>query len=85
MGAAINRMYAEFYRFPVLRFAPSATVVAIGAGVSAAAAIAGALAAVRRVVALPPAEAMRPEPPARFEAGFLERTRAYRRLPASRA
>jgi len=82
-ASAINRLYAEFYRFPVLRFAPSATVVAIGIGVSAAAAFAGALSAVRRVVALPPAEAMRPEPPASFRAGRLEETRVYRRLPAS--
>jgi len=82
-ASAINRMYGEFYRFPLLRFAPSVTVVAIGIGVSAAAAFAGALSAVRRVVALPPAEAMRPEPPASFRAGRLERTRLQRRLPAS--
>jgi putative ABC transport system permease protein len=82
-ASAINRMYAEFYRFPLLRYAPSATVVAIGIGVSAAAAFAGALSAVRRVVALPPAEAMRPEPPASFRAGQLERTRFQQRLPAS--
>lgn len=82
-ASEINRMYGEFYRFPVLRYAPGATVVAIGVGVSAAAAFAGALSAVRRVIALPPAEAMRPEPPASFRAGSLERTRLQRLLPAS--
>jgi len=82
-ASEINRMYGEFYRFPLLRYAPGATVVAIGVGVSAAAAFAGALSAVRRVVALPPAEAMRPEPPASFRAGGLERTRLMRLLPAS--
>ncbi len=82
-ASEINRMYGEFYRFPLLRYAPGATVVAIGVGVSAAAAFAGALSAVRRVVALPPAEAMRPEPPANFRAGGLERTRLARVLPAS--
>ncbi len=64
--------------------APGATVVAIGVGVSAAAAFAGALSAVRRVVALPPAEAMRPEPPANFRAGAASSARASQRaLPAS--
>ena len=82
-ASEINRMYGEFYRFPLLRYAPGATVVAIGVGVSAAAAFAGALSAVRRVVALPPAEAMRPEPPASFRAGGLERTRLMGLLPAS--
>jgi putative ABC transport system permease protein len=82
-ASEINRMYGEFYRFPLLRYAPGATVVAIGVGVSAAAAFAGALSAVRRVIALPPAEAMRPEPPASFRAGGLERTRLMGLLPAS--
>jgi putative ABC transport system permease protein len=82
-AAEINALYGEFYRFPQLRYAPSASVVAIGVGVAAAAAFAGALTAVRRVVALPPAEAMRPEPPASFRAGALERRGALQRLPAS--
>jgi putative ABC transport system permease protein len=82
-AAEINALYAEFYRFPLLRYAPSAAVVTIGAGVSAAAAFAGALTAVRRVVSLPPAEAMRPEPPRSFRAGALEGRGALRRLPAS--
>ena len=82
-AAAINEIYGEFYRFPLLRDAPSATVVVIGIAVSAAAAFGGALSAVRRVVALPPAEAMRPEPPADFRRGRLGRTRLERRLPAS--
>jgi len=38
---------------------------------------------VRRVIALPPAEAMRPESPANFRAGGLERTGLARVLPAS--
>ncbi|MBS1105301.1 MAG: ABC-type transport system, involved in lipoprotein release, permease component [Deltaproteobacteria bacterium] len=82
-ASEINRMYGEFYRFPLLRYAPGATVVAIGVGVSGAAAFAGALSAVRRVIALPPAEAMRPESPANFRAGGLERTGLARVLPAS--
>ena len=71
----------RFYRFPVLRFEPGLSVVAIAIAVSAAAALIGAQSAVRRVLSLPPAEAMRPEPPARFRAGLLERTRLARWLP----
>jgi putative ABC transport system permease protein len=82
-AAEINALYGEFYRFPLLRYAPGVSVVAIGVGVSAGAAFAGAATAVRRVVALPPAEAMRPEPPASFRAGALEQRGALRRLPAS--
>jgi putative ABC transport system permease protein len=45
----------------------------------------GAVAAVRRAVMLPPAEAMRPEPPARFRAGWIERLGLARWfMPATR-
>ena len=44
----------------------------------------GALGAVRRAVALPPAEAMRPEPPPRFRAGVLERSGWRVVLPSRR-
>jgi putative ABC transport system permease protein len=73
LGAVVNRNYVHFYRFPVLRYAPGASVVALAVGVSAAAALLGALGGVRRALALPPAEAMRPEPPESFHAGWLER------------
>jgi putative ABC transport system permease protein len=83
LGARINEMYVNFYRFPVFRYEPGATVIGAAVGASALAAIVGALGAVRRVLALPPAEAMRPEPPARFRPGLLERSGAGARLPAS--
>jgi putative ABC transport system permease protein len=83
LGARIHELYVTFYRFPVLRFSPGPTVIGAAVGVSALAAVAGALVAVRRVLALAPAEAMRPEPPARFAAGWLERSRLGARLPAA--
>jgi putative ABC transport system permease protein len=73
LGAVVNRAYVQLYRFPVFRYAPGASVVALAVGVSAAAALLGALGGVRRALALPPAEAMRPEPPESFHAGWLER------------
>jgi len=82
-AAEINRLYGQFYRFPVLAFAPGGGVVAIAVTVSAGAAAAGANSAVRRVLRLPAAEAMRPEAPARFRPGWFERSGAAAALPAS--
>jgi putative ABC transport system permease protein len=73
LGAVVNGVYVELYRFPVLRYAPGVTVVALAVGASGGAALLGALGGVRRALALPPDDAMRPEPPASFHAGWLER------------
>jgi putative ABC transport system permease protein len=72
LGFLVNRLYVNFYRFPVFRYKPGIGVIAFAVGASAVAATGGALLAVYRALALPPAEAMRPEPPARFHAGWLE-------------
>jgi putative ABC transport system permease protein len=58
--------------------------VAVGAVlVSLLVAALGAQSAVRRALAVPPAEAMRPAPPPRFGQGWLERRRAFQRLAPS--
>lgn len=72
-GYSITSLYTEFFRFPVLRYEAGTSVVWTAVLISLVSATAGALAAVWRAVKLPPAEAMRPEPPARFRAGFIER------------
>jgi putative ABC transport system permease protein len=56
-------------------------VAAAGALVSIVAAVLGTSAAVARAVRLPPAEAMRPEPPARYRETLLERLGLKRWLP----
>ena len=63
LGSYNTRLYADFYRFPFLYYRPTVTVFALGALVSVAAALFGAIWAVRRAVALMPAEAMRPPAP----------------------
>lgn len=80
LGALINQLYVQFYRFPVLRYEAGPAVIILAIGVSGAAALLGALGAVRRALALPPAEAMRPEPPTRFRRGVLERMGLQRLL-----
>lgn len=73
LGRGYLRMYGDFFRFPVLRYEVSWPLLAVGIGIAGGAAVLGALSAVRGAVSLPPAEAMRPEAPARFRPGVLER------------
>jgi putative ABC transport system permease protein len=73
-AAYLAQIYARFFRFPEIVFAASPGLIAFATAISAAAAFLGAVSAVRRAVRIPPAEAMRPEPPPRFKRGLLERT-----------
>ncbi len=83
LGAQLTTVYQNYYRFPALPFAVTPEVIAIGVMVSLAAATAGALSAVRRAALLPPAVAMRPEPPPTYRETVLERSGLNRILPAS--
>lgn len=80
-GGAMVQLYADFFRFPNLEYRLSPTLILIGGLVSLTAALAGGWTAVRRATRLTPAEAMRPEPPARFEPGWLERAGLGNVLP----
>lgn len=73
LGSMINRMYVELYAFPVLRLEVNFPIIFSAVGATALAALAGALGAMRQAWSVPPAEAMRPESPASFRAGILER------------
>ncbi len=73
LGRAMTDLYSDYFRFPVLRYRVDVSVAVASVVVSLAAAFAGALVAVRRIAALPPAEAMRPAPPARYRRTLLER------------
>ncbi|MEM6840280.1 MAG: FtsX-like permease family protein, partial [Cyanobacteria bacterium P01_C01_bin.120] len=73
MGEATTRNYANFYHFPLLAFRVEPSLVVIAVGVSLAAAAIGAAVAVSKAVKLPPAEAMRSEPPADFRPTLVER------------
>jgi putative ABC transport system permease protein len=85
MGSGMTNMYNDFFRFPVLVYQLPASVVVGATLVSLVAAMLGALGAVRHAVRLPPAEAMRPEPPARYRASVIERVGLGRILgPAAR-
>lgn len=81
LAAGLFQLYAQFYRFPSFDFQPSAKVMLAGGLVSIVSGTAGAWIAVRRAIALQPAEAMRPAAPARFHRGWLDRLWRLLRLP----
>jgi putative ABC transport system permease protein len=72
LGLRLTGLYRDFYRFPLLRYETGLDVAAIALGITFAAALAGAWEATRQAMALPPAEAMRPELPAAFRSGLFE-------------
>ncbi len=73
MGAALVSLYRSFFHFPTLEFLMDYRALGTALAVSTGACVAGTLSSVRTAVALPPAEAMRPEPPAAFRPSWLER------------
>lgn len=73
LGRGMTGMYAEFYRFPVVYFEFDTAIVVIATAISVAAALLGTLHSVRSAIILPPAEAMRPEPPAQYRPTLVER------------
>ncbi|MFM8358566.1 MAG: ABC transporter permease, partial [Verrucomicrobiota bacterium] len=81
MGRGMAALYARFFRFPVFEFELSPGVVAGTAGLGALAGLLAVIGAVRRAARLPPAEAMRPEPPATYRPTLLERMGGQRWLP----
>ena len=80
-GGLMVENYTRFFRFPQLAFAISPWVVGLALGISLAAGLAGALSAVRSVVVLAPAEALRPPVPRYYRHSALERFAWVRRIP----
>ncbi len=72
-GYSLTALYAEFFRFPILRYEMNPWILSIAVLISLGAASIGAIRAVQKAVALPPAESMRPEPPARYHTSVVER------------
>jgi putative ABC transport system permease protein len=72
LGTLIIGLYNVYFRFPELSFGVPPGVVMGAATLTFLAAGAGAFGAVVRAVRIPPAEAMRPEVPARYRRTLLE-------------
>ena len=73
LASGMMNIYARYFHFPALRLQVDARLILFAVAIAAGSACLGAISAVRRAVALAPAEAMRPEPPATFRPGLLER------------
>ncbi len=74
LGHRLVLLYHKFFRFPDLAFHADRTAFPLALLVCATAAVVGVFGAVRRAARIPPAEAMRPEPPANYRPAFVERT-----------
>jgi putative ABC transport system permease protein len=81
LGSGLIGLYNNYFRFPVLDYHLSTNLAAWAVAGSLVVAALGAQSAVRRAVAVPPAEAMRPESPARYRVSFVERSWRGLRLP----
>ena len=71
-GGMVN-MYAQFFHFPLLKYAFSTQVMALAVLICLIAALLGALIAVRKAIQLAPAEAMRPASPERYQRSWIDR------------
>jgi putative ABC transport system permease protein len=73
LGEHLVGLYTLFFKFPELSFRMDRSALGLSLAVSMGASVLGVLTVVWQAVKLPPAEAMRPEPPADFKPSFFER------------
>lgn len=71
-GRGLANVYMEFYRFPSLMYELQVSVVLTAVVISVVSALVGTLHSVWKASSLPPAEAMRPEPPASYRRSVME-------------
>lgn len=72
-GIGMGNLYMDFFRFPYLLYHVPAYVSITAFLVTTTAAVTGTLQAVREATILPPAIAMRPEQPTKYQESFVER------------
>ncbi len=72
LGQGLTALYAGFFRFPWLIYAPGAAAFAVSGMIGLATTVAGALRGVFAAVRLPPAVAMAPPAPPRFSRGLVD-------------
>jgi putative ABC transport system permease protein len=77
-GRGLMSLYTEVFRFPLLTFDLDTGTVVGSILISIVSAVVGAIAAVRQVARLPPAEAMRPLSPPTYHPTLLEKSGFHR-------
>jgi putative ABC transport system permease protein len=82
-GRSLADVYMEFYRFPYLIYELPTSALVAAVAVSLASAVLGTLHSVWKASSLPPAEAMRPEPPTSYRRSVMEHMGLWRMLSQS--
>ena len=80
-GSEVTEMYATLFHFPEFTFRILPRVLLTACGVAVLAAVLGTVGSIARAVRLPPAEAMRPEPPTGYGPTLAERLGLGRLVP----
>lgn len=83
MATQLTEMYQEFYKFPLLTTEVNRAAILAALLLTTSVAVLGTWLAVRRAIKLPPAEAMRPEPPPDFRPTIIEKIFPTQLLPAT--
>ncbi|MCK4743633.1 MAG: ABC transporter permease [Sulfuriflexus sp.] len=73
MGKGMSHIYSDYYSFPTITYVLNPQVIIAAVLISIVVAVAGTLYAVIGAARLPPAQAMRPEPPAMYKATLVDR------------
>lgn len=73
MGSGLTNMYRKFFRFLLYDYNLDLGVVLLALAIGLVAGVFGVFGAVMKAVRLPPAEAMRPEPPPHYRPTLVER------------
>src|SRR5687768_3865136 len=80
LGTIVGEVYNRYFKFPELAFVLPLRTVLGATALTLGAAMAGTYSAVVRAVSVPPAEAMRPEPPARYRRSIVETPAVMRQI-----
>lgn len=83
LGKVFMDLYRPYFRFPDMAFTATAQNVGIAVGVTGTVTVVGVMRAVQAVIKLPPAQAMRPEPPVDYRAGIFDRAGLATVFPAA--
>jgi len=73
MGKGLSDLYMDIYSLPYMHYQLNPKIIAYAGLISVAVAIIGTLFAVKQAAVLAPAQAMRPEQPARYKTTLIER------------
>lgn len=81
LASGLTSMYSQFYRFPHFEFTPDYRVIVFGIAISMFAGGVGCIRILGRIMALTPAEAMRPVSPMQYRRSLIEKLGLTKVIP----